>query len=624
MVWKVVSLLFFGLLFANGACAQNWVLNTNDPSFIITKEYNENGSKPIVFGKLVDAPNECGCNQSEPNRTMEFDISIFSHLAGSSFDVNKIYVDGIATGELALGRWLESFYDNEGIYAVVPLYNGISGGDLSYYKYGGKLKACFGKDPMYTTAYGCGTSNIVLWYDGSVNTTYHSTPSGGTADTSTIPGSLEVCDTGQIIAAVSGPGAETLATDEEDPGKPDFIVKRVELSNYNPSKNDEIKVRAKLKNIGENDISSDDKIETRFYLSMGYKEDLHSEWIRIGREYTKGSNLDPGETHWEEESLRLWEYNQIQPGQVYNIVACVDRTKDQNNEDGDYEEEHKSNNCSTEAVFTVTNPPPPPAPPPPPQTTSPDGKFAWSYSGPISGMVCAQIAEPADSDTWNDNYFCGNENYGIQWSCCGPISNMKNTQIHESADPDTWDDNYLAVPNDSLINFSWSSAGPIAGLNCVQWIEPADPDTWDDNYLCYTINVPPPPPPAEYNFSITNLTFSVKDRVKLWPGEAFSVSTTAYNSGDNPPSNVHVGYYLDDVLIGTDTISASDFSHGSYRSEALENAIAPSEPGDHTARVCVDCNNQIQETDESDNCQSITIKVEKHLSPAALMLLFSD
>ncbi len=432
-----------------------------------------------------------------------------------------------------------------------------------------------------------------------------------------------------IANAISGmggsPGYETPATDPEDHGLPDFIVKRVELSNYNPGKNDSIKIRAKLKNIGDDDISSDDKIETRFYLSMGYKEDLHSEWKRIGKEYTKGSNLDPEETHWEEETLRLWEYNQIQPGQVYNIVACVDRTKDQDNGDGDYAEEHKSNNCSTEAVFTVANPPPPPAPPPPPQTTSPDGKFTWSYSGPISGMVCVQIIEPADPHTWEDNYFCSNEDYGIQWSCCGPIGNMKNTQIIESADPETWDDNYLAVPNDSLINFSWSSAGPIAGLNCVQWIEPADPHTWDDNYLCYTIDAPPPPPPppAEYNFSITNLTFSIKDRIKLWPGEAFSVSATAYNSGDNPPSNVQIGYYLDDVLIGTDTISASDFPHGSYRSEALENATAPSEPGDYTARVCVDYNNQIQETDESDNCQSVTIKVEKHLSPAVIQMLFN-
>lgn len=592
----VATLLFL----CSMACAENWVRNGN----INEKEWNEN--KPLVFGTLEPAPGYNGCDGSD--RVLKFDISIFSRLAGSLFDVNNVYVDGIATGEYALEAWFVSWLLHGIIHELPPL-DGLNWTNQS------KVSVCVGSGVLALSSQ---LKNIVLWYDGSVNTTYHSTPSGGTADTSTIPGSLEVCDTGQTVAAVSGPGSETPPTDEEDPGLPDFIVKRVELSNYNPAKNDSIKIRAKLKNIGDDDISSDDKIETRFYLSMGYKEDLHSEWIRIGREYTKGSNLDPEETHWEEETLRLWEYNQIQPGQVYNIVACVDRTKDDHNGDGEYPEEHKSNNCATEAVFTV-------AISPPPQITSPDGKFAWSCSGPISGMVCVQISEPADSDTWNDNYFCGNENYGMQWSSAGPIGNMKNTQIVESADPDTWNDNYLAVPNDSLINFSWSSAGPIAGLNCVQWIEPADPDTWDDNYLCYTIDAPPPPPPppAEYNFSITNLTFSVKDRIKLWPGEAFSVSTTAYNSGDNPSGNVQVGYYLDDVLIGTDTISASDFLDGSYRSEALENVIAPSEPGDYTIRVCVDYNDQIQETNESDNCQSITIKVEKYLSPAVYQLLFN-
>jgi len=585
------------------ACAENWVRNGN----ITEKEWKE--SKPLVFGALEPAPGYNGCDGSD--KVLKFEISIFSHLAGSSFDVNKIYVDGIATGEYALEAWFVSWLFH-GIVRELPPLDGLNWTNQN------KISVCVGSLAQGSTS-DTALQNIVLWYDGPVSTTYHSTPSGGTADTSTIPGSLEVCNTGQTVAAVSGPGSETSPTDEKDPGKPDFIVKRLELSKYNPAKSDRIKIRAKLKNIGSDDISSDKKIETRFYLSMGYKEDLHSKWIRIGHEFTKGSNLDPGETHWEEETLRLWEYNQIQPGQVYNIVACVDRIKDSHNKPGDYEEEHESNNCSTEAVFTVATPPPPA----PSQTTSPDGKFTWSSAGPIDGMVCAQIIEPADPDAWNDNYFCSNQDYGIQWSCAGPISGMICVQIIEPADPHTWDDNYLAVPNDSLINFFWSSAGPIDRLNCVQWIEPADPDTWDDNYLCYTIDVPPSPPPAEYNFSITNLTFSVKDGIKLWPGEAFSVSATAYNSGDNPSGNIQIGYCLDDVLIGTDTISASDFPRDLYRSEALENAIAPSEPGDHTVRVCVDYNNQTQETDESDNCQSIDIRVEKHLNPAIIPLLFN-
>src|SRR5438034_2620159 len=34
------------------------------------------------------------------------------------------------------------------------------------------------------------------------------------------------------------------------------------------------------------------------------------------------------------------------------------------------------------------------------------GPFTWSSSGPVAGKACTQILEPADPDTWNDNYFC--------------------------------------------------------------------------------------------------------------------------------------------------------------------------------------------------------------------------
>lgn len=37
--------------------------------------------------------------------------------------------------------------------------------------------------------------------------------------------------------------------------------------------------------------------ESRFYLSKGYKEDPHSEWIRIGKKESDGLNLDLGESH---------------------------------------------------------------------------------------------------------------------------------------------------------------------------------------------------------------------------------------------------------------------------------------------------------------------------------------
>jgi hypothetical protein len=114
-----------------------------------------------------------------------------------------------------------------------------------------------------------------------------------------------------------------------------------------------------------------------------------------------------------------------------------------------------------------------------------NGPFAWNCAGPPQGAQCTQIVEPADPDTWNDNYFCTTMALDVRWSFSGPIHGMRCTQIFEYADPHTWNDNYLCVPPTSPVHFAWSEAGPLAGMQCLQWIEPADPHTWNDNYLCW-------------------------------------------------------------------------------------------------------------------------------------------
>jgi hypothetical protein len=111
---------------------------------------------------------------------------------------------------------------------------------------------------------------------------------------------------------------------------------------------------------------------------------------------------------------------------------------------------------------------------------------AWSHSGPVAGKpYCTLMNEPADPDSWGDNYLCSSVNPGFAWNSAGPIAGMRCTAIHEPVDPHTWNDNYLCVPESSPLNLSWSSAGPIPGLDCTQVNEPTDPHTWNDNYLCY-------------------------------------------------------------------------------------------------------------------------------------------
>lgn len=205
--------------------------------------------------------------------------------------------------------------------------------------------------------------SIVLWYDGPVSTTQQpfpkDRPAGDPMDMSDEADALAVSGNGNTVASFNGFGIKTEETEPPDNGKPDFIVNKVWLTTvggteqYTYNITDEVKMNAELKNIGDDDIPSNSYVYTRFYLSKGYKEDSHNEWVRVGTDQTLGSNLDPGETHSEQEGLNLWNQDIVQPGKVYNVVVCTDRTADQNNGSGDWVEKHESNNCSTEAVFTV-------------------------------------------------------------------------------------------------------------------------------------------------------------------------------------------------------------------------------------------------------------------------------
>jgi hypothetical protein len=120
-----------------------------------------------------------------------------------------------------------------------------------------------------------------------------------------------------------------------------------------------------------------------------------------------------------------------------------------------------------------------------PECQNQSGPFAWSCHGPIPGTYCTQIDEPADPNTWQDNFFCSANDIGVRWSHAGPIRGMACTQTFEYSDPNSWLDNYLCVPPTSRFYFVWSSAGPLQGMNCLRWWETSDPNTWGDNYLCW-------------------------------------------------------------------------------------------------------------------------------------------
>lgn len=160
----------------------------------------------------------------------------------------------------------------------------------------------------------------------------------------------------------SGPGWPTETTDQTQINLPDFITTKVWLTTtsgietYTYDASQEIKMTAQFANIGSETCSEKNDIIVHFYLSKGYKEDSHDQWIRVGTDEIQCENLKAGTTKSEPEieGLKPWEHA-LSPG-IYNIVACVDHPKDDHNDGGDFKEEHESNNCSMEAVFDIRSP----------------------------------------------------------------------------------------------------------------------------------------------------------------------------------------------------------------------------------------------------------------------------
>ncbi len=171
--------------------------------------------------------------------------------------------------------------------------------------------------------------------------------------------------TGTVVAgnaklAVYGAGAgyATQVADLPIPSLPDFITSKVALSTplgvetYRFGYMEKVDIDAYVKNVGDADWAGDrDDMYVTAYLSHGYKVDSHSEWVRVGQEQIKRGNIDVGKTKHERFTVDLPDFS-LGPG-MYNFVVCADRKYDQDNGDGEVPEKHKSNNCSTEAVFEV-------------------------------------------------------------------------------------------------------------------------------------------------------------------------------------------------------------------------------------------------------------------------------
>lgn len=215
----------------------------------------------------------------------------------------------------------------------------------------------------------CWKGNPVDCVDGNGHVWYHKNDEGAYLSESS-PGTWQKCSqtTGStsLLAYLEGgygiggygPGIEVIPGEPPTADPPDYTVKKVTLQTpwgtevYKYGLAETIKIRADFKNIGDGDAPGSVQIKVHFYLSRGYKEDSHSDWIRVGEEIIQSDNLRAGQEKTEFETVVI---AQEVPGPgIWNFVACIDHPQNENNNGGDVREKHESNNCSTEAVFEVT------------------------------------------------------------------------------------------------------------------------------------------------------------------------------------------------------------------------------------------------------------------------------
>lgn len=176
-------------------------------------------------------------------------------------------------------------------------------------------------------------------------------------------GNLSLTQDSSGNVGLLGVGIQTLVADPPVPDLPDFITRSVRLydtsntERYTYLQTETIRIHSITENIGDANWAGDrDDMYVMALLSNGYKEDSHSEWRNVGMQQIQKGNIKVGDEKDEYFTVNLATLNNgiaLSPG-TYNFVVCSDRKEVNDNGDGEVPEKHKSNNCSTEAVFSVT------------------------------------------------------------------------------------------------------------------------------------------------------------------------------------------------------------------------------------------------------------------------------
>lgn len=397
-----------------------------------------------------------------------------------------------------------------------------------------------------------------------------------------------------VIGVSPGPSSSKPITDPTSSGKPDFTIERLRLldtggaEKYRFKKTDTLCMEGKLRNIGSKGIDDDKEVKNRFLLSKGYREDAHGDWIGMASFNARGGHVEPGESHTETACVSLADKSYIQPGKVYNIVACADREEVDNNDGGKYAEEHESNNCTTEAAFEVEGTYNFLANLPALANSQPKPGEIFSYALGIGNTL-----DQPNEDVAVSVYMSPNQDWNGRWlvdSFMVPATSLPTGGSF-------WRSGNLMAPGPGEYTL-WACVNPNGVIpetngsdNCgSQWFKSG----------------------GEPNFSLSGLTISKQSFV---PGERLMATVTANTSGGETPQDVEVSFWTTPrgweqrTLVDTVVIPAQYMRESAGSVNWNSDQIPVPVPEDYTLWACINPQGTVPETNGEDNCKTTWFKV---------------
>jgi hypothetical protein len=421
---------------------------------------------------------------------------------------------------------------------------------------------------------------------------------------------VEGCD--EVLTIGVGPGTETEAIDNPTPNLPDFAGTKSWLETpwgteaYRYGLNETIKMKGRFENKGDGPCQSGepDGIVLHAYLSFGYKEDPHSgdrAWQRVASDTISCSSLKPGDTHTDTESLIIRNY--ISGPGIWNIVWCADHPQNDHNNGGDHVEKHESNNCTTEAVFEVTADP---------IVNKPDTDLIISVievkggatvlaGGGLTNLKMAiqnigTLTPPAGK-------------FRSSYSFCGPLPNTTCTQVADDESEasnltpgrDLWEETLIPVRIPSTL-------GTYLLKGCGDYQGDVSESEEENNCTTRTVQVVD----AKPDFIVSAL--GLREGTVIKSGTRVHPWCTVRNIGVGPSASpIRLAYYINtNEYRDDDNVDASELCVGCSKTEEVENNnIKLGDRGTRTYRCCADYQGSVSESNEGNNCATMTFTVVK-------------